>query len=196
MPIDRAERKDPNGKNAQQTFEGNFSVWVISTKSAPFKARLQASDLGIAEREIDDNVNLGTKEMISDKDRIYLNSTASQVQNFMRMVGRRFFGRGLYAIPDGNILACQEGLNRIREAQKDRVEEFLTRYPEEREAQTQKHPNLLNERWPTPDEIRSFYRLTWKVFQVSALATKATDPQDLINAKLQFQKDLTKVITN
>src|SRR4030065_979909 len=101
-------------KTAENIFTGNFSIWVITTKAAPFKARLQAEDLNLDVETLDENVNLGTKDMISDRDRIFLNPTSGQIQSFMKMVSRRFFGRGLYAVPENKILACQEGLTKIR----------------------------------------------------------------------------------
>ena len=177
-------------QTAEEIFQGTFTIWAISTSSARFKARLTPEDLNLQESDIDRNVKLGQKNMISDKDRVYLNQATGQVHSFMKLVSRRFFGRGLYAVPEKKILACQEGLKRIREAQAERVEEFLTRYPQEQEKQKAEHPNLVNEEWPTPQEVRDFFSITWKVFQLSAVEAKTTDPDELIQAKAQFQEDL------
>lgn len=177
-------------KTAEEIFTGNFSIWAISTRAAAFKARLSAEDLKLDPGEIDDNITLGVKNMIPDEDRIKLNAAPGMVQNFMRSVSRRFFGRGLYAVPESKILAAQYGLTKIQEEIKKRVEEFISRYPETKAAQIERHPNLKGEQWPTPNEIRRFYSLSWKVFSITALEIKGSDPEELTEAKERFQAEL------
>jgi hypothetical protein len=178
--------------DTQEIMEGKFTIWTISTSALRFKARLRAADIGLIDYEIDDNVSLGTKEMINQKDRVYLSQATGQIQNFMRFVSRRFFGRGLYLVPEAKILVTLEGLKKIKQAQMERVEEFLTRYDETMKEQIEKHPNLKTEPWPTPEDIRSFFSVTWKVFQLSGLEPKNTDPEELASAKAEFQAELKK----
>jgi hypothetical protein len=177
-------------ENAQEIIEGKFTVWTISTSALRFKARLKAQDLNISEGDIDDNISLGSKDMISQKDRVYLSQSTGQVQGFMRYVSRRFFGRGLYMVPESKVLATLEGLKKIRASQQERVEEFIKRYPQEKEEQARKHPNLENETWPTPEQMREYFSVSWKVFQLQAVGIKDTDPEELAQAKQEFQQEL------
>lgn len=186
-----------NAKSSQEVFNENFSMWIISTHGTRFRSRLLAADLNLDEDDIDDNVNLGTKDMISRSDRIYLNKTRSQVRNFLkRGIAKRSFGRGLYSVPDYKMVACEYGLQKIKQAQKERVEEFISRYPEEKKKQTKKHPNLIQEDWPTAEEIRAFYDLTWIVVQLTPVQITEKDNPEQVQIKKKFQQDLAKGYDN
>jgi hypothetical protein len=182
----------PASPDAQSIFSGNFTVWSINSSGWNAKARLMADDLDLNPVDIDTNVKLGHKDMLPERERVTLNQSSGQVQSFMKLVSRPFFGRALYAVPDNKLIACQQGLTRIREAQRERVEDFLTRYLDVMKSQILKHPNLANAQWPTAQEIRSSFDVRWTVFQVSAADARPTDPQELVEAKQQFKQDLTE----
>lgn len=184
------QQKDATDRAAQTLVYENGTVWAISTSTWGGNDRLRAADLGLEDNQVEDIFKLGTKSLISDQTRIFLQGARSKVQGLMGRIGRPFLIRGTYFVPNRSLPMAQEGLNRIRAEQKERVEEFLTRYEEIKADRINQYPVLKDASWPTYEQIRRAFDIKYLVFEVRGAEARETDPADLIEAKRKFAAEL------
>ena len=168
----------------------NGTVWAVSTSGWRGADKLNADDLGKDASEIPDIFKLGSKYLIPDEVRIRLNGASSKVAAFMSRIGKPFFLKGAWFVPNKHLLTAREGINTIREEQHAIVEDMLDHYYEIRQQMIEKYPVLANANWPTPDKIRDRFNIRYLVFEVSGAEARQADPEDLIQAKRQFQQEL------
>ena len=184
-------RVDDNGmKQAQDLIFENGTVWAVSTSGWSGNDRLEAEDLGIEEKDVLDIFRLGNKKLLPDAVRIRLHGARSQVQGLMMRVGRPFFIRGCYFVPDKSLLGALEGLKMVRLRQEQEVSRFLDGYESMRWKMISDYPVLESAAWPTPEQIRARFAVKWVVFQVTGTEARSSDPEELIQAKREFQAEL------
>ena len=184
-------RVDDNGaRQAQDLIFENGTVWAVSTSGWSGNDRLEAGDLGIEEKDVLDIFRLGNKKLLPDAVRIRLHGARSQVQGLMMRVGRPFFIRGCYFIPDKSLLGALEGLKMVRLRQEQEVSRFLDGYENVKRQMIADYPVLESATWPSPEQIRAQFDVRWVVFQVTGTEAKSSDPEELIQAKREFQAEL------
>lgn len=181
---------DGAAKTAQNLVFENGTVWAVSTSTWGGNDKLRAADLGLEESEVEDIFKLGSKSLISDNTRIYLQGTRSKVQGLMGRLGRPFFLRGAYFIPNRALTLAQEGLNKIKIEQGERVEAFIQKYEEVKADRINQYPVLKDADWPTPEKIRRAFNIRFLVFEVRGASVTETDPAELIEAKKKFAQEL------
>ena len=188
MNIIRSNNGDE--KTAQSIVYENGTVWAVSTSAWGGNDKLQAADLGLTEDQIEDIFKLGSKSLIDDNTRIYLQSARSKVQGLMKRIGSPFLIRGTYWIPNKRLLAAQEGINAISQEQAERVEKFLAGYEDYQSERVSKYPVLKDAVWPSRDRVRRAFGVKYLVFEIQGTGIRESDTQELIEAKKKFQADL------
>jgi len=168
----------------------NGTVWAVSTSGWRGADSLSADDLGKNASEIPDIFKLGSKYLIPDEVRISLNGASCKVAAFMSRIGKPFFLKGAWFVPDKHLLAAREGIETIRQEQHAVVEDMLSHYPDIKQEMIEKYPVLVNANWPTEDKIRDRFSIRYIVFEVSGAEAKQADPAELIEAKRQFRAEL------
>ncbi len=178
------------GKDVSKTLYKNGSVWVVKTSSFTGTDRLTAKDLEKEPDDIEEIFRLGRKYIFPDKFRVKAASAPSKVAALMSVVGEPFFLKGATFVPFKNTLAAKEGLEKIRAEHQAIGCEIADRLPEIKDEMIGKYPVLQDARWPTPQRIINKFNVSWLVFQISEVGATESDPQDLIDAKKEFQAEL------
>ena len=176
--------------DTQQLLFENGTVWAVSTSGWTGADRLQADDLGKNADEIPEIFKLGSKYLIPDEWRVALNSSSGKVSAVMSRIGKPFFMRGAWFVPNKYLVAAREAIDKISETQNAIVEDFLEHYYEIRQEMIDQYPVLYNATWPNEDQIRRKFKIRYVVFEINGAQVNETDPDDLIAAKRQFQSDL------
>ena len=184
-------RVDDNGeRQAQDLIYENGTVWAVSTSGWSGNDKLEAQDLGMEEKDVLDIFKLGNKKLLPDVYRIRLHGARSSVQGLMSRMGRPFFIRACYFVPNKNLLGVLEGLKLIRKRQELEVAGFLDGYENVKRQMIANYPVLESATWPSPEQIRAQFDVRWVVFQVTGTEAKSSDPEELIEAKREFQAEL------
>ena len=176
--------------DTQQLLFENGTVWAVSTSGWTGSDRLQADDLGKTVDEIPDIFKLGSKYLIPDEWRVALNSSSGKVSSVMSRIGKPFFMRGAWFVPNKHLIVAQEALRKLSETQNAIVEDFLEHYGAIGHEMIQQYPVLCNATWPTEDQIRRKFKIRYVVFEVNGTQVNETDPEELIAAKRKFQAEL------
>jgi hypothetical protein len=177
--------------NTRQLLFTRGTVWSVSTSKWTGTDRLHAEDIGKLPEDIQDNIVLGKKYMLPDDWKNKLATPAQQVQALMQKFGKNFLDiRGVYFVPDQSLMLVREGLSRIEERALAITEDFIREYPEIKSSRIEAYPNLQDAKWPTPDQIRKYFKIKTVVFEVSEASINATDPEELIEAKRKFAQEL------
>jgi len=176
--------------SVEETLYANGSVWAVSTSTYTATDKLSAEDLGKDSGDILDIFKLGRKYLLPSDVRIQISGVRGKVNAFMERFGSPFFLRGAYFVPFKHTLIMKEGLEKIREAHLKVGADLVEKYPDLKKEMTQNYPVLENAKWPTEDQIMDKFAVRWAVFEVNASGIQTTDPEDLITAKAEFQKEL------
>jgi len=168
----------------------NGTVWIPSTSSWTGKDRLHASDIGKNDTDILDIIELGRKRIIPEDVRLELLRPRGQVNSLMTRLGKPFFLRGAWWVPNKNMVAVKEGLEKIQKTQDEIVQKLIDGLPELKKEMTAQYPILANADWPTEAKIRSQFSLTWHVVEVKGTSMKEADTEELIAAKTEFSNQL------
>lgn len=192
-------------EDVRKTFFDRGVVFFTSTSAWTAKDKLRPSDIGKQPVEIPDIVKLGSKDLLPEDLRVSMTSGArTKVSAFMKRVGTNFtIGDnnipGAWFVTNRNLLAANEGLKTIRKWMDDKVEEFLTPtaelswkspYEDAKDRMVAEYSWLVDAVWPSADQIRQKYNVAWKVCEITGTDAKSGDPEEIIEAKKQFRKDL------
>uniref|UniRef100_A0A6H1ZT74 Peptidase n=3 Tax=viral metagenome TaxID=1070528 RepID=A0A6H1ZT74_9ZZZZ len=175
----------------QQLYQ-NCTIWITSVSSWSGKDKLKASDLGKDPDDILDIIELGRKNVIPDEVRINMLKPSSQVTSLMTTVGKRFFIRGAWLVPNTNFMQAQTGLEKIDSNQAVIVEDLIANLPQIKEEMIEKYPILEDAKWPTDQQIRNRFKVKWHVCEIRGAEINEADPVDLIAAKRRFQAQLSE----
>ena len=178
--------------NTQELLYKNATLWAISTSTWTGSDRLMAEDLNKTVEEIPDIFKLGSKYLIPTETRKNLLVPRNQIAALMQRVGRPFLDvmRGAWIVPNANLLLAKEGMTKIQERQDAIVEDLINNLEEIKSDMLNDYPVLEGAQWPTPHQIRRKFKIKYLVFQLQGAEVSETDPEDLINAKKQFQEEL------
>ena len=177
-------------KDVSKTLYQNGSVWVVKTSSFTGTDKLTAHDLHKEPDDIEEIFRLGRKYIFPDHIRVKAASAPSKVAALMSVVGEPFFLKGATFVPFKNTLAAKEGLEKIKATHENVGYEIAERLPEIKDEMIGKYPILADARWPTAERIVDKFKVSWLVFQISEVGATESDPQDLIDAKKEFQAEL------
>jgi len=183
---------DDDNSNAQQQFYGNGTVWITSVSSWSGKDKLTAADIGKRPEDILDIIELGRKKIVPEDQRVKLMRPSSQITSLMSALGKRFFIRGAWYVPNNHFLLAKNGLEKIRENQAVIVEDLVANMPEIKEEMIEKYPLLKNAVWPTDKQIQNRFSVKWEVCEIHGAEINEADPKELVAAKIEFQKQLTE----
>ena len=178
--------------NTEQQIYGNGTVWVTSVSSWAGKDRLTAADLGKNPEDILDIIELGRKKIITEDVRVKLLRPSSQITSLMSAMGKRFFIRGAWYIPNNHFLLAKEGIEKIRDNQALIVEDLIDNMPEIKEEMVERYPLLVDATWPTDKQIRARFSIKWHVCEIRGAEVSEADPDELAAAKREFQNQLTE----
>ena len=142
----------------QQLYQ-NCTIWITSVSSWSGKDKLKASDLGKDPDDILDIIELGRKNIIPDDVRINMLKPSSQVTSLMTTVGKRFFIRGAWLVPNGNFMQAQTGLEKINDNQAVIVDDLINNLPAIQAEMIEKYPILADAKWPTDQQIRNRFKV-------------------------------------
>ena len=178
--------------DTQELLYQNCTVWAVSTSNWTGSDKLTAEDLDKSSDEIPDIFKLGNKYLIPHELRVKLNSPRQQVQGLMNRLGRQFLPhlKGVYVIPNSNLQLAREGVETIQERQEAIVEDLLQNKDQIRWEMGNEYPQLEGIEWPPDDKIRSRFAIRKLVFTVTGVEMNEADPDDLIQAKQEFQEEL------
>ena len=117
---------------------------------------------------------------------------SSQVTSLMSTVGKRFFIRGAWLVPNSNFMQAQTGLEKIDSNQAVIVEDLINNMPAIQAEMIYKYPILADAKWPTDQQIRNRFKVKWHVCEIRGAEINEADPLDLIEAKRRFQQQLSE----
>jgi len=175
----------------EQQLYKNCTIWITSVSSWSGKDRLKASDLGKDPEDILSIFELGRKNVLPDDVRINMLKPSSQVTSLFSTIGKRFFIRGAWLVPNTHFMQAQSGLEKINENQSVIVEDLINNLPQIQEEMIEKFPVLSDAKWPTDKQIRNRFKVKWHVCEIRGAEINEADPMDLIAAKRKFQQELS-----
>jgi len=179
-----------NNHNAQAQIYGNGTVWITSVSGWSGKDRLTAKDLGKDPEDILDIIELGRKKIVPEEIRLKLLRPAAQITSLMSSLGKRFFIRGAWWIPNNHFLLAKEGIDKIQDNQDAIVDDLIDNLPSIQEEMIQKYPLLADAEWPSTDKIRSRFSVKYHVCEIHGAEVSEADPEELVRAKREFQERL------
>lgn len=167
------------------------AIWYLTIGQYSGTERLNAEDLGKSEDDIPEIFRLGRKYLIPESERRVL-AVRSAITSMMDSVGTPFVIRGCWFVPNKNLIAADNLYKAISERQNERVEDFIERLPMIKVKRIQQYPVLAEAEWPSPEEIRRKFYIRRMVFKIDDLDLTETDPEELIEAKKEFQEELRR----
>lgn len=197
-------------EQALNTFNEQGVFVITSTHGWQGRDRLKAVDLGKEEDEIPDIFRLGNKDLLDQETRVKLQRPASKVRSLMDRFGKPFIiGRAIDFVPNKNIVLVRDGLQAIDREMAETVECFLRGLPPFIQHENgfdvsrpydphykgwriEQYPVLANAKWPTPDQIRKRFRLSYMALQIQTAEVQSVDMEDVIQAKLEMQMNARK----
>jgi len=179
-------------ENTQQQFYGNGTVWIASVSSWSGKDKLTAADIGKRPEDILDIIELGRKKILPEDQRIKLLRPSSQITSLMSSLGKRFFIRGAWYIPNNHFLLAKTGLENIQMNQEVIVNDLIDNMPEIKAEMIERYPLLEDANWPTEQQIRSRFSVKWHVCEIQGAEITDADPEELAAAKMEFQQQLSE----
>jgi hypothetical protein len=190
MPKRRARKMTE--ENVEQQIYGNGTIWITTVSSWSGRDKLTAEDLGKSPDDILDIIELGRKKIIPEEVRIGLQRPNSQITSLMVSLGKRFFIRGAWYIPNNHFMLAKTGLDKIRDNQATIVEDLIDNLPEIKATMIEKYPMLVDATWPTEQQIRNRFSVNWHVCEIRGAEVTDADPEELAAAKLEFKDQLKK----
>jgi hypothetical protein len=181
--------------DTQEIMFKNGSIWVVGTSTWTGKDKLLPQDLGISAEQVDDNISLGRKELLDKSWRIRLNRARGMVVSLMNEIGESArFLKSAWFVPDRNFLVAKEGLERVAALQAKVVEDLIEVYEQIKAERIERHPNLRDAAWLTPDKIRSQFNVKWYVFEITNTTVSEADPEEILQVKREFQEELREAL--
>ena len=172
--------------------QGKSTIWITSVSSWSGKDKLTAADLGKSPDDILDIMQLGSKNQLPDDIRVGLQKASSQVTTLFTSIGKRFFIRGAWLVPNSHFMLAKNGVEKISGDQSVFVEDLVDNLPEIKAEMIAKYPILEDAKWPTDDQIRNRFSVKWHVCEIHGAEVTEADPEELAQAKRQFQQELNK----
>jgi hypothetical protein len=148
----------------------------VSTSGWTGADRLQAHDLGKDAEEIPDIFKLGSKYLIPHEVRIRLNGASGKVAALISRIGKPFFLKGAWFVPNKYLLAAKEGLEKIKQEQQATVDDLIDHKAEIQQEMVEKYPVLANAEWPSEEKIRNRFNIRYIVFEVTGAEATEADP--------------------
>jgi len=176
--------------NVSKTLYQNGSVWVVKTSTYTGTDRLNAGDLDKDPEDILDIFKLGRKYLLPSDIRVKISGVPGKVNALMNRAGTPFFLPAATFVPFKNTLLTKEGLEKIKADHLETGIQLAEQLPKLKKEMIQNYPVLATANWPTSEQIISKFHVRWIVFEVSEVGAMEADPQDLINAKDEFRKEL------
>jgi len=183
----------PQESQAQEKLYENGTIWITSVSSWSGKDKLTAEDLGKDPDDILDIIELGRKSLIPEDVRIRMKRPASQINSLMTAIGaRKFFIRGAWWVENNKFMQAKVGMEKIREDQGVVVEDLAANFDEIQAEMIEKYPVLSDAKWPTEKQLRNRFGVKWHVCEIRGAEVNEADPQDLMEAKMEFRNELNK----
>lgn len=170
----------------------NGTIWITSVSSWSGKDKLKAEDIGKTADDILDIIELGRKKIIPDAVRIGLQRPSSQITSLMSNLGKRFFIRGAWYVPNTNFMLAKTGLEKIRDNQEVIVEDLINNLPEIQNEMIANYPMLADAEWPSEQKIRNRFGIRWHVCEIKGAEITEADAEELVAAKLEFRNQLSQ----
>ena len=172
------------------------TVWAMSTSTWSGTDALLASDLGKNDDEIPDIFRLGRKFLLPKEWRVKMQGSRSKINGLFSRIGRPFFLRGAYFVPNKNLVMAQEGWKKIEEYQESIVDDLIENLPQIKTERIEKYPVLAEAVWPNEQHVRNRFALKRVIFEVTGTSVKEGDVNELIKAKQEFQQELKQEYEN
>jgi len=171
---------------------GNSTIWITSVSSWSGKDKLTAADLGKHPDDILEIMNLGNKSLLMDDVRVGLHKASSQLTTLFSSIGKRFFIRGAWLVPNSHFMLAKTGVEKIRGDQGVFVEDLIDNIEDIKSEMIERFPILVDAKWPTDNQIRNRFSVQWHVCEIHGAEISEADPEELAQAKFEFQQELTK----
>jgi hypothetical protein len=181
-----------NGTSVESQLYGNGTIWITTVSSWSGKDKLKAEDIGKTPDDILDIIELGRKKITPDDVRVSFQRPQSQITSLMSSLGKRFFIRGAWFVPNNHFMLAKAGLEKIRENQEAIVEDLIANFPEIKATMIENYPMLANAEWPSEQKIRNRFGIKWHVCEIRGAEISDADPEELAEAKRHFQQQLTE----